>query len=117
MACNDPSPFFFENIPVGAQYELSVSGSSDAFLAEADFIAAGGAPEHWSFGEISPGPKKRPLDGQHVVHSVSIFVTIQSATEMTVTVKATIDGVGSYCGSVTGIAGTTERIKHLLRMA
>src|SRR5437016_314924 len=116
MACSDPSFFAFDTVPEGATYSLSVSGPSGGFTAAADFTPSGSAIQHWAPDDIAPGPKNQTLNGAHLQHNVVIFVTIVSPAAITVTVRASINGV-DFCREVTGAAGTTDRITHILSMA
>ena len=96
MACEDRKQREWMNVPVGSTYELTVTRPA-GFAAFAQFDDGRTKTiETWPAGEITPGPKEEKLAGEGKVHLVFVFVNIDPAKDIDVTVEATVDGK-SYC--------------------
>lgn len=116
MACNDNKHREWMNIPAGSIYELSVDGPA-GFAAFAHFDDGGNHKiETWRYGDIVPGPRRKKLGSPGGMHVVFVYVDIESTQAIDVVVRATVAGK-DYCRTVSGKAGTSEIIVHLLRMA
>jgi hypothetical protein len=118
MACIDPDLHFWNAVPNGSLYNLSVTGPS-GFSAFATFDEAGppGAVQ-WPKSEISPGPKTQLLGVPGGTHVIRIFVDIVVPGPITVQVEAKIPGVApNFCRQITGINGKRDLITHVIKMA
>jgi hypothetical protein len=118
MPCTDPDLHFWNLVPNGSHYNLSVTGPA-GFGAFATFDEAGppGAVQ-WSKSEISPGPKTQLLGVPSGTHVIRIFVDIAVAGPITVKVEAKIPGVArDFCREITGTNGKRDIITHIIKMA
>ena len=116
MARTDGKRKTFKAIPVGAEYELTVSGSA-GFASAAKFDdACNDTIETWPGSEITQAqPKKKALACPGGEHFVFIFVDIESIAPIDVVVTAKV-GNQTYCRTVSGAAGTREILVHKLQM-
>lgn len=121
MACSDPAFHHWHLVPLGAHYELQVTGPA-GFSAFASFDEAGPpGTVLWSKSEISPGPKVQLLGVPGGTHIVRIFVDIVTPGSITVRVSARVTTGGSvhpanYCREISGSNGTREIITHAITM-
>ena len=111
MACDDPTIFFFENLPAGAEYALTISGPSGEFSAAPDFTEGNTRivvplPTPPGTVTLPPAPGR--------AHGVSIVILF--ATSSTVKVEARCHGQ-SFCREVSAAAGEQVALIHALRMA
>jgi hypothetical protein len=118
MPCNDPDLHFWNAVPNGSHYELSVTGPA-GFGAFATFDEAGPpGVVQWPKAEISPGPKTQVLGVPGGTHVIRVFVQVAVAGPITVRVEAKIPGVlQNFCRDFTGTNGARDVITHVIKMA
>ena len=110
MACNDPTIFFFEDLPAGAEYKLTITGPAGEFSASPDFTE--GNTRVVVPLPTPPGTVTLPAAPGRT-HGVSIALLF--VTACTVKVEASCSGQ-SFCRDVNGSAGEGVSLIHGLRM-
>jgi hypothetical protein len=110
VACDDPTIFFFENVPAGAEYQLTITGPAGEFSAVPDFTE--GNTRIVVPLPTPPGTVTLPAAPGRA-HGVSI--PIHFVTSCIVKVEARCNG-RSFCRDVSGGPLQPVTLLHVLRM-